>query len=458
MSLEIVDGGAETSAAPAPDARPPEFSDESLALRFTARHEADLRYVAAWGKWLIFADGVWKFDTTLTAFSLARAICREASRECNSKGAKTIASAKTVAAVEKLAKADRQHAATVDQWDSDPWLLNTPVGAIDLRTGDARPHLRGDYMTKQTAVSAECECPLWRTFLDRVTNGDTELQLFLQRVVGYALTGITREHAIFFMYGTGANGKSVFLNTVAGFLRDYHTTASMEVFLESKTDKHPTELAALRGARLVTSSETEQGRRWAESRIKTLTGGDRIAARFMRQDFFEFVPAFKLLVAGNHKPSLRSVDEAIRRRLHLIPFTVTIPPDERDETLAERLKAEWPGILAWAVDGAVEWGLQGLMPPEAVRVATEEYLTAEDALTLWIEECCYVGPGMSGTAGGLFKSWRGWCERTGEWSGSQKRFSLALQDRGYRQSRGHGGVRGFIGVKPRPETQDWDGG
>ena len=231
----------------------------------------------------------------------------------------------------------------------------------------------------------------------------------------------------------------------------------MDVFLESKTDRHPTELAGLRGARLVTATETEEGRRWAESRIKALTGGDRISARFMRQDFFEFTPQFKLLIAGNHKPSLRSVDEAIRRRLYLIPFTVTIPKDERDETLPEKLEAEWPGILAWAIEGAVEWGMQGLMPPETVRTATEEYLSAEDAMTLWLGERCHTGPNESGTAGGLYTSWRKWCERTGEWAGSQKRFSLALQDRGYRQSRGLGGVRGFIGVKPMPESQDWDG-
>jgi len=452
MTLDVVEGGIKTE----PDARPPAFSDEALALRFTARHEADLRYVAAWGKWLIYQDGLWSFDTTLEAFSLARAICREAARECNDKGAKTVASAKTVAAVVSLARADRQHAATTDQWDADPWLLNTLGAVVDLRTGDERPHLRGDYMTKQTSVSAEGECPLWEEFLDRVTNGDANLQLFMQRLAGYMLTGITREQALSFLYGTGANGKTVFINTLAGVVGDYHTVSSMDVFLESRTDKHPTEIAALRGARLVTATETEVGRHWAESRIKALTGGDPISARFMRQDFFEFVPQFKLLIAGNHKPSLRSVDEAIRRRLHLIPFTVTIPPGERDETLADKLKAEWPGILAWAVEGAVEWNSHGLQPPNAVREATKEYLSAEDAMTLWIEECCYTGPSMSGTAGGLFKSWRQWCERTGEYAGSQKRFSQALIDRGYKRSKGGKGVRGFQGIKPTPEADGND--
>ena len=162
----------------------------------------------------------------------------------------------------------------------------------------------------------------------------------MQRVFGYALSGDTSAHALFFLFGTGANGKSVTIDTVAGILNDYHRTAAIETFTASSVERHPTDLAGLRGARLVTAVETEEGRRWAESRIKTLTGGDKIAARFMRQDYFEFSPQFKLVIAGNHKPGLRSVDEAIRRRFHLIPFTVTIPPASRDPQLREKLKAE----------------------------------------------------------------------------------------------------------------------
>jgi putative DNA primase/helicase len=179
--------------------------------------------------------------------------------------------------------------------------------------------------------------------LRRITAGDDRLVSYLQRAFGYALTGNVREHALFFGYGTGANGKGVTLNTLAGILGDYHESAPIETFTASSGDRHPTELADLRGARLVTATETEEGRRWAESRIKMLTGGDRVKARFMRQDFFEYNPQFKLFITGNHKPSLRSVDEAIRRRFHLIPFTVTIPPEQRDPDLAEKLKTEWPG-------------------------------------------------------------------------------------------------------------------
>jgi putative DNA primase/helicase len=319
-------------------ARPPAFSDEALALRFAERHSNNLRYAAAWSKWLYWSGSRWEFDETALAVDHARKICRAAAAECNHpKVARAAASAKTAAAVERLAKADRRLAATTDQWDSDPWLLNTPAGVVDLRTGQIRPHQSKDYMTKITAVSPGGAGSLWHRFLDRILNGDQELKAFLQRVCGYCLTGITREHALFFLFGTGANGKSVFLGTVAGILGDYHRTAPIETFTVSLGDRHPTELAMLRGARLVTAIETEEGRRWAESRIKALTGGDRVAARFMRQDFFEFTPQFKLQVAGNHKPGLRSVDEAMRRRLHLLPFTVTIPPAERDPSLAEKL-------------------------------------------------------------------------------------------------------------------------
>ena len=305
-------------------------------------------------------------DDTKLAFDLSRKVCREAAAECNKdKIAPNLASAKTVAAVERLALADRRIAATVDQWDADPWLLNTPDGVVDLRTGQRRPHRAEDYQTKITAVGPGGDCPRFLAFLDRITGGDGELVAYLQRVLGYALTGLTREHALFFGYGTGANGKSVLLSTVSGLLGDYHKSAPIETFTASNADRHPTDLASLRGARLVTATETEEGRRWAESGIKQLTGGDTVAARFMRQDFFEYRPAFKLIIAGNHKPSLRSVDEAIRRQFHLIPFAVTIPPEERDADLAEKLKAEWPGILAWLVEGCLEWQTEGLRPPTA---------------------------------------------------------------------------------------------
>ena len=432
------------------DIRPPEFTDESLALRFAAEHAGRLSYVAGWGRWLIWDGAVWRFDGTMKAFNYARLICRQASAECNDdRVASGIASAKTVAAVERLAKADRRLAATVDQWDTDPWLLNTPGGVVDLRTGKMRKHRPEDCMTKITAVAPGGDCPLWLEFLATVTDKDAELQAFLKRMVGYALTGSTREHALFFAYGTGGNGKGVLLNTVTAILGGYASVASIETFTASSSDRHPTDLAMLRGARLVTAQETEEGRRWAESRIKALTGGDPITARFMRQDFFTFLPAFKLVVAGNHKPGLRNVDEAIRRRFHMIPFAVKIPAEKRDKHLAEKLQAEWPGILKWAIEGCTEWQQQGLKPPAAVVAATDQYLEAEDAFALWLADCCDVGKAYACQSSILFASWKEWAEHSGEFAGSKKRFGQNLEARDFVQAK-VADQRGYAGLRVKP--------
>src|SRR5690606_23346143 len=248
--------------------------------------------------------------------------------------------------------------------------------------------------------------------------GDTDLQAYLQRVVGYCLTGATSAHALFFLYGTGANGKSVFVNVLATILGDYAANAPMDTFMDVRGDRHPTDLAGLRGARMVTSIETEQGRRWNESKVKAITGGDKISARFMRQDFFEYTPQFKLVIAGNHKPSIRNVDEAMKRRLHLIPFTVTVPAPKRDGLLTEKLLAERDGILAWAVAGCLAWQRDGLAPPAIVVDATDEYFEAEDAMGQWLEERCLTGKTHREAISDLFSDWREWAERAGEYVGS----------------------------------------
>jgi putative DNA primase/helicase len=431
------------------EARSPRFSDDQLALRFTAELGDELRYMHPWGKWLRWDGRRWSFDQTLAVPDRARGICRVAATECwDPKEQNAIASAKKVAAVERLARSDRQHAATVEQWDTHPWLLPTPAGEVSLRLGEIGPARPEHYMTKITAVAPEGECPLWQQFLERVTGGDKELQLYLQRVVGYCLTGSVEEEALFFLHGTGQNGKGVFIHTLAGIFGEFHTAAPMEMFLFSKHDRHPTELAGLRGARLVTCTEVEQGRRWDEAKIKALTGSDTISARFMRQDFFNFVPTFKLVISGNHKPSLSHVDKAISRRFHLIPFTVTIPDDERDDKLAEKLKGEWPGILQWAIDGAVEWALIGLAPPEAVLEATQEYLSAQDSISLWIEEHCTEGANEQETIAKLWTSWRTWCDQTNDYAGKKSGFVEALLTRGYRRTTiGKAGAKGLSGIR-----------
>jgi len=443
--IEIADQAWRTAE---PVDRPPAFTDEALALRYAELHAGDLRYVATWARWLHWNGTHWRLDDTLQAFDFAREVCRETAAALahnKAKLAAVIASAKTVAAIERLAKADRRLAATSDQWDADPWLLNTPGGALDLKTGKIRPHDPNDHCTKSTTVSPIGDCPTWLAFLARVTGGDIDLQAFLQRMLGYALTGDTTAHALFFLFGHGANGKSVAIDTVGGIMGDYHRTAPIETFTASTTERHPTELAALRGARLVTAVETEEGRRWAESKIKTLTGGDKIAARFMRQDFFEFTPQFKLLIAGNHKPGLRSVDEAIRRRFNLVPFNVTIPTEERDPNLREKLKVEWPGILRWLVEGCLAWQRDGLSPPAAVLDATTAYLDAEDALSVWVGERCIRDATAWTSSTDLFASWKAWADSAGEFVGSAKRFAQNLETRGFHPVRTRTG-RGFQGL------------
>ena len=423
-------------------------TEDALALAFTRRYHRDWRYVAGWGKWLVWDGQRWRTDDTLAATDLIRSVCRQtAVRADNPKVAVKLASAGAVGGVERLARADRRHAATTDEWDADPWLLNTPGGVVDLKTGRRRPHDRADRMTKITTATPAGDCPSWRQFIDEVTGGDQELQSYLQRMVGYALTGSTQEHALFFLYGTGANGKSVFVNTLATILGDYAANAPMDTFMETRADRHPTDMAGLRGARFVAAIETEQGRRWAESKVKSLTGGDKISARFMRQDFFEFWPQFKLFVAGNHKPAIRNIDEAMKRRLHLIPFTITVPPERRDKNLQQKLLAERDGILAWAVQGCLDWQCHGrLSPPQRVVDATHEYFEAEDALGRWLDERCVREPNAKSLTSELFADWKQWAEGSGEFVGAQRRFSDLLITRGFDKWRSGTGVRGFQGI------------
>jgi len=314
-------------------ALPPEFTEDRLALDFAEKHSPELRYVAAWGKWLAWTGTHWEFENTLAVFDLARKICRAAATRCNKPAeSKMLAKAKTVAAVEMLARSDRRIAATKDQWGIDQRLLNTPDGTIDLKTGQMRPHRQDDYMIKITAVGPGGTCPQFLEFLATITNSNADLMDYIQRVFGYALTGDTREHALFFLHGTGANGKSVLVSTFAGILGSYHRTAPIETFVASSVSSHPTDLAGLMGARLVTAVETEEGRRWAESKIKALTGGDQISARFMRQDFFEFTR-----FSNSSSPAITSQDCAASTKQFGAASTLSLSPSPSRRNSATRI-------------------------------------------------------------------------------------------------------------------------
>ena len=405
----------------------PEFTEEGLALAFAGRYRDQLRYVKAWGRWYEWRGDHWAEERTLAVFDHIRKECRNTAARAPDGTAAEIRlkaelnRAKTRAAVETLIRADRRFASKPEDWDVDDWLLSTPAGIIDLRTGENIGFHPERYCTRVTAVAPGGKCPNWLTFLDRVTGkskgkgkeqdeeqskNSAEIIAFLQRVAGYCLTGSIREHAMFFVYGTGGNGKGVFLNTLTAIMAQFHKGSPVETFAERTHPAHPTELARLAGARLVTSQETEQGQFWAEARIKSLTGGDPVPARFMRGDYFEFHPKFKLIIVGNHKPQFRSVDEALRRRFYLIPFDVTIPKEEKNHNLAEDLKAEWPGILQWMIEGCLEWQKHGLDAPEAVMHATAEYLDAEDVIGQWIKQFCFIAAGAEMKLSEAFKNWK----------------------------------------------------
>lgn len=429
-------------------------TEDGLAIAFTRRYREDWRYVTVWGKWLVWNGVRWNHDQTDYVRHLMRQVCRASANRVEPHRLKAkLSSVGTVSAVERFARADPEHAAKAEIWDADPWLLNTPSGVVDLRSGRTRPHQRQDRMTKiTTALSGQSPvpCPQWLNFLANVTGGDAELMSYLQRVIGYCLTGVTSEHALFFFYGTGANGKSVFVNVMTTILGDYAANAPMDTFMETRSDRHPTDLAGLRGARFVSAVETEQGRRWNESKVKAITGGDKISARFMRQDFFEYVPQFKLLIAGNHKPSIRNVDEAMKRRLHLIPFTVTIPPEKRDAKLTEKLLKERDGILAWAVAGCLLWQQHGLKAPGVVVEATDEYFEDEDAVGEFIDEECYVSSVAREAISTIFQRWRERAEKRGEYVGTSRWLVAQLLARGFQKIRLAGGAKGLSGLSLKP--------
>ena len=318
---------------------PPEYSEDALGEQFTTRYQESMKYCGPNKCWFLWQDGVWVEDDSGMAIDKSRRICKIASSDVMGRtdlGSKqnrisnNISSFRMFGAVEKIARTDRRHVVKPTRFDSKLWILNTPGGVVDLKTGQLRPARKDDFCTLSTNATPGGECPRWMQFLDEATLGDPEMIRYLQRVAGYCLTGSVNEHAFFFCYGSGGNGKGVYIRMLDWMLNGYSKVADMDTFTEQKFSKHSTELAFLQGARLVSGQEVDSGCRWNESRIKTLTGGDPITARKMYGDPFTFYPTFKLLFAGNNKPMIKNVDAAIRRRMYLIPFDNNIPLEEQD--------------------------------------------------------------------------------------------------------------------------------
>lgn len=433
-------------------------TEDWAAKKFAERHGDDLRYCHSTGSWFRWNSRIWAKEQTGLAFHWARQMARALAEDQPAARRVKLNSTSFASGMEKFAKNDPDLAVTISYWDANPMLLGTPGGTVDLQTGRLHIPLRDHGITKMTGFAPSGSgCPRWLQFLDETTGGDAELIRFLQQWCGYSLTGKTSEHALVFVYGPGGNGKSVFLNIVMAILKDYATTSAMDTFTASSSDKHPTDLAMLRGARMVTASETEEGRAWAESRIKQMTGGDRISARFMRQDFFEFVPQFKLTIVGNHKPVLRNVDEAARRRFLIVPFERK--PESPDRELERKLIMEAGGILQWMVDGCLDWQANGLTKPASVLAATEEYFSDQDLFSHWLAEECVCEPGnveRSETSSTLFKSWRDYAAIGGASPGTQQSFKDQMLRHGLKFKRGRL-AREFFGVSIRPKASFHDG-
>lgn len=407
------------------------LSEDDLAVRFVAKHKDNMRFCHDSGRWHGWNGQIWKRETIQEGLDRIRLVCKEAAELAGITERKRLLRAQLFCNVDKIARTDGAVAVTSEIWDKDAYLLGTPGGTVDLRTGELRQAKPSDYITKSVSIAPDKNSfpSLWLKFIAETTGGDDGLQRFLQQICGMVLTGDISEHVLIFVYGPGGNGKSVFMNVLTEILADYAANAPMETFTLTGTDRHPTELAMLRGARLVTASETEEGRYWAESKIKQMTGGDMLTARFMRQDFFQYKPQFKLLIIGNHKPSIRTLDDAMKRRINIIPFTQR--PREIDHHLNEKLRAEYPAILHWMIEGCLDWQANGLQRPECVMRATEDYFTDQDLISQWIDECCNTDPQFSGKSSTLFASWKEFAERNGIKPGNSKGFKASMERRGY---------------------------
>jgi putative DNA primase/helicase len=426
-----------------------DLTEHSVAALFADQYADQLRYCHTDGYWYIWRGTHWGRDETRLAFDHIRRHVALLTEGADRKIRTTTGRANFAGAVERFAQADPVLATTTAMMDQDPWLLATPGGTVDLGTGHLREADPSDLISRCTAAApaATAKCPLWLRFLDEALEGDRDAIAFLQRWFGYCLTGLVREHKLVFVVGPGGNGKSVMITTFYRLLQNYAVAATLDAFTAARGERHSTDLAMLAGARFIVVLETEEGRDWAESRVKAFTGGDPITAHFMRRDNFTFVPTGKITISGNHAPALQNVDEAARRRFLIVPFHAQ--PRSPDPRLIERLEAEWPGILRWAIEGCLEWQRVGLAPPKAVQAATSAYFGDQDLFGQWLDECCEHGSDLGEATSPLFDSWRSFALGRGEPVGSAKRFATAMDRRGFQRGKDCGAFRGrgYLGLR-----------
>jgi putative DNA primase/helicase len=365
-------------------------------------------------------------------------------------GLKSQAEARLNAMV-SLAESESEVVLSAKLLDADPWLIGVQNGVLDLKRREFRPGRREDYITKQAGVlhDPNARCPEWRKFLDTVTGQNKELQNYIQRIIGYTLTGSVREEVAFVLYGIGNNGKSTFRETIHALLGDYALAADAALLTERKNPGGATEeIARLKGRRFVAINETNENEQLHEARVKFITSQDTITARNLYGHFFDFFPTHKTFVTTNHKPIVRGTDEGIWRRLHLIPFTVTIPKSAVEKDFRERrLMPEMAGILNWAIEGVTAYLKEGLNPPAIVRAATEEYREDMDVVGQWLEDRCLRDPSAKTPTSAAYSNYKFWAEDEIGWTLSQVRWRRNLSDRGFERTKGTHGQREIKGLR-----------
>lgn len=452
------------------DSNEPSFNPTDLgnAERFIHQHKDKVRFCHKWKKWLVWNGQRWAIDDTAAIYRMAqqtaRSIYAEAGRQLDEEKRQALSQwavmserAQRIEAIVNLASKQEAVAVLPDDLDKDLFLLTVNNGTLDLRTGILRAHNRADLITKLAPVDYDpnAEMPLVKEFLLEIMDSSGEMISFIQRMLGYSLTGDTREQILPICYGVGANGKTTLLGMFQEMLGDYATAASTGMLMVKRNESIACDLAVLKGARFVTASEVEDGQRFAESKVKELTGGDLITARHLYGDPFTFKPNFKIWLCVNHKPTIRGTDMGIWRRVQLIPFTVVIPKERQDKGLPLKLRQELPGLLAWAVAGCLEWQKNGLGVPNAVEQATRGYKDEMDVLGQFISERCTVNESMSTQSSQFYAAWKKWCEANGETERSNKWLTQRMEEKGFVTKRRKNGMRVFgIGVKSEDDTDD----